>query len=144
MNEILRDLYNELWGKWGPLIKHFEVEVPLANYGLCPSHKTDMKSSIIGTFVPPGFPSQKESPSFQKVEVEALLPCGVKRLLVQSEYNDLQSRVIRAENGRWEGAEKGTLILRVQAKLDYDLSSQPGTGVFPLFSVNVFGKSYHR
>lgn len=126
----MQDLYYELWGKRLPIIKDFSVQVPQSNYGLRPGYKIDMKSSTIGSFVPPGFRSKKKQEVFQKVEFESFLPCGVKQLLVRKQYKDLHLLLKRAEKLRWQGAAKSSVIPGVRAKLDYQISGQPGTGVF--------------
>ena len=115
----MQDLYYELWGKRLPIIKDFKVQVPQSNYGLRPGYKIDMKWSIIGAFVPPGFRSKKKQEVFQKVDLESFLPCGVKQLLVRQQYIDLQLLLKKAEKLRWQGAAKGSVISGVWEKLDY-------------------------
>ncbi|PUU82311.1 hypothetical protein B9Z19DRAFT_1120916 [Tuber borchii] len=123
----MEDLYYELWGQPLPVNKNYEVQVPVANYGLRPGYKIGMKLSRVGTFVPPEFRSKREKKVFTMMEVTAYLPCGVQKLLVRPQYDALRHKLIRAENTRWLGAGK-SLIPAVRGKLDYEISGQPGTG----------------
>ncbi|KAG0638815.1 hypothetical protein HOY80DRAFT_922315 [Tuber brumale] len=128
MQKAMHDLYNELWGQGLPIIQEFMVQVPLADYGIHPGYKIHMGSSSRESFVPPKFKSTRDIQLFQMVEVEADLPCGVRRLLVRQEYHKVQEMLIRTEAQRWEGVRMDNTTPAVIARLDYEISGQPGTG----------------
>ncbi|KAG0130296.1 hypothetical protein HOY82DRAFT_382825 [Tuber indicum] len=124
----MQDLYHELWGRELPITQEFIAQVPQADYGIRPGYKMSMRPSATGTFSLPQFMAKRKQQSFKLIEVGGNLPCGVKKLLIRPEYEKIRQRLIRAEEARWDGVGQRSVNPRVSARLDYDVSGQPGTG----------------
>jgi len=132
MQRQMQDLFDKLWGTPFPIIQEFMVQVPLANYGINPGYKIPMSSKGKRTFAPPKFESKRDIELFQMVEVESNLPCGVRRLLVGREYCKVYEMLIETEAERWKGVRMDDIIPDEpeHSCLDYEISGQPGAGMF--------------
>jgi len=126
----MKDLYLALWGKELPIVQDFRIQVPQADNGIRPGYKITMRPSASGkTFAPPQFMSKAKEEVFKIIEVGAMLPCGVQKLLVRPEYEKTRQRLIRAEQAKWVGASNNSEDPRICARLDYEVSGQPGIGI---------------
>lgn len=121
----MQALYSELWGNPGGAIQEFHLDVPEAKYGFRPGYKMCIRKPDMCL---PEFPSRTTSQVFSKLQTEAHLPCGVRKLLVRDEYINIHRRLNRAYRLKWLGSRNHKTDPAPQSQLDYEVAGQPGSG----------------
>jgi len=135
MNEEMHNLYDALWGQKGSIITKLKVKVPQAKNGISPGYKMTIPQCVSGDLTESNFLSTPEEHSFKAIKLDsdlkAVLPCGVKKLLVRPEYEEIYDRVMKVEAGRWtrDGKRQRCWNEDESTRLDFLLSGQPGTGI---------------
>ncbi|KAL0640431.1 squalene synthetase-like protein [Maublancomyces gigas] len=121
----MRDLCTELWGKESPsdIIEEFTIEVPKPQFCREPGFRAGAHD-----FPLTGALEQKTYQVLQKLQTTNKLPCGLKKLLVTKEYVHVENLLRDAERKKWSD---GTDEPSVFAKLDFQISGQPGSGTLP-------------
>lgn len=117
----MQDLYTELWGKSpSGIIEEFTIEVPKPQFCREPGFRAGVHD-----FPLTGILEQKTYQVLKKLQITNKLPCGLKKLLVTKEYAHVESLLRNAERKKWSD---GTDEPSVFAKLDFQISGQPGSG----------------
>ena len=126
----MQNLYHALWGKPQlSVIKEFTVPVPDVQYGIRPGYQIDIRQAPSTSLLSPQSESNAVKQVFRMLEVGVTLPCGVNKLLVRQEYEDMHGQLARIEAGQGSGIGYGSGATRKPLRLDYQLFGQPGIGV---------------
>jgi len=128
----MQTLYRELWRKALPLTKDFRLRVPQPQLGIWPAYKVSLRSSVKDSFSLKQFESTQVEQVFKILDGQVELPCGMGKYLVRKEYEDIRCLLIDAEARKWAGVTENGGRPAGYARLDYNISGQPGAGMYSL------------
>jgi len=116
-------LYDELWVRQIYVIREFTVEVPYPHYGVRPGYRITLEK----TSPLPDIVTRRIQQVFKMLVVSVDLPCGVRRLLVRDEYEDMQAMLHSKVVEKWATVGHDGRPSTFE-HLDYKVSGQPGSG----------------
>ena len=126
----MENLYKALWLKSPPdFIEKFSVEVPVPHFVQQPGYKFQLRRAGIDNFPLVGVSPRMKVCEYQKLRTTSVLPCGRRSLLVRPEYIQIERLLERAASSIWTETDLEADSPPPEAKLDYKVSGQPGSGV---------------
>ena len=126
----MENLHNELWLK-GPsnFIQEFSGEAPVPQFVQQPGYKFQLQRAGIDNFPLIGVSPRMKAWKYQKLETTSVLPCGGKSILVRPEYIQIERELEHVAARKWTQTNPRTGAILPEAKRDYKVSGQPGSGV---------------
>ena len=126
----MENIHNELWLK-GPsnFIQEFSGEAPVPQFVQQPGYKFQLQRAGIDNFPLIGVSPRMKAWKYQKLETTSDLPCGEKSILVRPEYIQIARELEHVAARKWTQTNPRTGAILPEAKRDYKVSGQPGSGV---------------
>ena len=123
-------LFDELWGRDSEegIFEDYVLEVPQAQCGVRPGYKSSVEYSVNKlNSILKSLPVRRQKVKI--VRVSSRVPVGHSVLLARDHYDIIREKLIIAEEERF--SSNG--IKKMHAKRDFEISGQPGSGMFGLY-----------